>query len=404
MAQGVRRDVCQARLFTDAIKHAHHADKMALAPIRREEVGRFRLWLTEQQFDGGAPDHPSLRAALGVREPDRLFFLIQPCALQSQSFHAPKSSEQQEADGRKPGRVLTLLGGGAERLAQPLDLGAAEAPLAGLRGKLSNALGGIGFDPSEARGMLEDGVERRHGARRDAFAAGRGSATAADTRLRRLTRGDVGLRTLDVAELQRADLPAPEQRFDVGLDTAPIHRQGGRLDGAPAPAEDAPGLGLGDVPVADFGDGQESRRLCFFGDRVDALGHGDELLVGDDAGPFDGHQPVASDDHPPGAALGGAVLDDEALEARGHDLHAEAAQLAIPEKTLPNLDPNLRRFRSLQGVHGTLGKLFPSHISHLPELCLEFGDHTPPRSTFQALQSKSRGRSGIQTAGMAPVR
>src|SRR5208283_1820311 len=66
-------------------------------------------------------------------------------------------------------------------------------------------------------------------------------------------------------------------------------------------------------------------------------------------------------------------LDDEALQARGHYLHAEAAQLAIPQETLPNLDPNLRRFRSLQGVHGTLGELFSSHISYLPEVCLEWG-------------------------------
>ena len=157
----------------------------------------------------------------------------------------------------------------------------------------------------------------------------------------------------------------------MGLDPAAIHRQGGRLDGASAPAEDAPGLGLGNIPVADLGDGQESRRLGLFGDRVDALGHGDELLMGEGAGLLDGHQPIAPDDHPPGAALGRAVLDDEALEARRHDLHAEAAELAIPQETLPNLDPNLRRFRSLQGVDNTLGELFPSHISHLLEVCLE---------------------------------
>ena len=225
--------------------------------------------------------------------------------------------------------------------------------------------------------MLEDRVQRRNSPRRDAFAAGGGATTAADARFRRLAGGDVGLRTLDVAELERADLPTSEQRLDVGLDPASIHRQGGRLDGASAPAKDASRLGLGNVPVADLGDGQESRRLGFFGDRVDALGHGDELLMGEGAGLLDGHQPIAPDDHPSGTALGGAILDDEALEARRHDLHAEASQLAIPQETLPNLDPNLRRFRSFQGVDDALCELFSSHISHLLEVCLELGYHTP---------------------------
>ena len=48
--------------------------------------------------------------------------------------------------------------------------------------------------------------------------------------------------------------------------------------------------------------------------------------------------------------FGRAVLDDEAFQTRRHDLHAEAAQLAIPHKILPNLDPNLRRFRSSESV------------------------------------------------------
>jgi hypothetical protein len=38
IAQGVRRDVGQPRLFADAIQHADHTDKTAIAPIIREEV------------------------------------------------------------------------------------------------------------------------------------------------------------------------------------------------------------------------------------------------------------------------------------------------------------------------------------------------------------------------------
>ena len=72
--------------------------------------------------------------------------------------------------------------------------------------------------------MSEDRVQGRHGPRRDALAAGGCAATAADARFRSLAGGDVGLRALDVAELERTDLPATEERLDVGLDPASIHR------------------------------------------------------------------------------------------------------------------------------------------------------------------------------------
>jgi hypothetical protein len=373
-------DVGQARLFTDAIQHAHHADKMALAPVGREEKGRFRLRLFEQQINGGAPDHARLRAALGVREPDRFLFLVEPCPFQPQGFHAPETGEQQEADGGKPGWVLALLRDGAKCLAQALDLGATEPPFSGLGGQFSDSLGRIGFDLSEAHGMLEDGVQGRNGSRRDPFAAGGGAATAADASLRCLAGRDIRLRAFDVAELEGADLPPAKQRFDVRLNPAAIHRQRGCLDGASAAAKDAAGFCFGDVPVADLGDGQESGRLGLLGDRIDTLGHGDQLLMGKRAGFLDGHQAIAPDHHPPQASLGCAILDHEALETRRHDLHAEAAKLAIPQETLPNLDPNLRRFRSLQGVDDALGDSFPSHFNHLLDICLEWPHHTIDRS------------------------
>ena len=113
-----------------------------------------------------------------------------------------------------------------------------------------------------------------------------------------------------------------------------------------------------------------SADLASCGDWVDAFGHGDELLVGDGARLLDSHQSIAPDDDPPGSAIGGAILDDEALEARRHDLHAEASQLAIPEKMLPNLDPNLGRFRRFHGVDDAFCELFASHISDLLEVLL----------------------------------
>ncbi|MEI9986129.1 MAG: hypothetical protein WDN69_24905 [Aliidongia sp.] len=44
--------------------------------------------------------------------------------------------------------------------------------------------------------------------------------------------------------------------------------------------------------------------LASSANRIDTLGHGDELLMGEAAGLLDGHQPIAPDDHPPGAAFG----------------------------------------------------------------------------------------------------
>ncbi len=125
--------------------------------------------------------------------------------------------------------------------------------------------------------------------------------------------------------------------------------------------------------------------------------------MGEGTGLFDGHQSIAPDDHPPWSALVGAILDDEALEARRHDLHSEAPELAVPQETLPNLDPNLRRFGSLQDVDNPLCELFSSHISHLLEFCLEHGYHTPHLRKFQAFGSKSPGRLGIQTADRKPT-
>jgi len=73
---------------------------------------------------------------------------------------------------------------------------------------------------------------------------------------------------------------------------------------------------------------------------------------------LDRHQPETADDGAAVAALRVAVLNDEALQARRGDLDAEAAKLAIPAETLPNLDPNLGRFGSLERVHDALCELF----------------------------------------------
>ena len=144
--------------------------------------------------------------------------------------------------------------------------------------------------------------------------------------------------TLDVSELERADLSTAEKRLDVALDPASIHGESGSLDGAPPPSKDAPRLSFGNIPVTNFGNGQPTRPRFLRG-WVDAFGHGDKLLVGEDARLLDRHEPKAPDDDTAGTAFGRAILDDEALEARRHDLDAEASQLPIPEKCSRTLTP-----------------------------------------------------------------
>jgi hypothetical protein len=116
--------------------------------------------------------------------------------------------------------------------------------------------------------------------------------------------------------------------------------------------------------MANLGDGQESGRLEFFGNWIDPSRHGDELLVGKDTGLLDGHQTIAPNNDPPRASLWRPILDYKALEARRHDLHSEASELPIPYETLPNLDPNLRRFRRLEGIHDALGEPFFRHLKY----------------------------------------
>jgi hypothetical protein len=57
---------------------------MAIAPISREEEGRFsNLRLGKENLDGGIADHSGLCAAFRVGETDGAFLVIQPSPLKS---------------------------------------------------------------------------------------------------------------------------------------------------------------------------------------------------------------------------------------------------------------------------------------------------------------------------------
>ena len=195
-------------------------------------------------------DHAELGAALGVREADRSFLGVEPLAPEPQPLEPPEACQQEQADRGKSGRMLARRLGGAHGLPELCDLGAAQAPVARRAGEAAHALPRIGLDLPEADGVLEDGMECRHRAGGDALATGGGAAAAAGARLRGLASGDIGLGALDIAEGQRADLARAEQRLDVRLDPAAVHREGRGLDRPAPPAKDPSRLGLGQIPVA----------------------------------------------------------------------------------------------------------------------------------------------------------
>ena len=75
----------------------------------------------------------------------------------------PVSSKKRMA--ARPVGCSPSFGGRAQRLAEALDLGAAEPSFTRRAGEPADALGGIALDLADAHRMLEDRVQRREGPR-----------------------------------------------------------------------------------------------------------------------------------------------------------------------------------------------------------------------------------------------
>jgi len=83
---------------------------MSVAPIGGEYERRaFALRLSLDPIHCRPTNRSELLSAFGVREVHAMLFGIHPGALQSQDFHAPKASQEHEADGRQPCWVLPFL-------------------------------------------------------------------------------------------------------------------------------------------------------------------------------------------------------------------------------------------------------------------------------------------------------
>ncbi len=176
--------------------------------------------------------------------------------------------------------------------------------------------------------------------------ADRCASPFASPRPRRLASRNVSLHRFDIAEPQAGNPPVIQKLLDVRFDAALVHRQGGRPYRPPALAENAPCVGFQEIPVAALAD-RRGAAVGLSRDRGgDPLEHREQLLVGGHPGLLDGHQSVAADDQTAGPTFRGAILNHEALQSRGHHLHAEATELTIPRKTFSHLDSNLGRLCS----------------------------------------------------------
>jgi hypothetical protein len=83
--------------------------------------------------------------------------------------------------------------------------------------------------------------------------------------------GYIGLHSLDVPECQRPDAPTADERLYVSFDAAAVHRERRRLDRTPTPAENPSRLGLAQIPITDFLDGQKAGFHRVLGGRIDTL-------------------------------------------------------------------------------------------------------------------------------------
>ena len=148
--------------------------------------------------------------------------------------------------------------------------------------------------------------------------------------------GNVCLHAGDVGDLDRANLPPTDQRLDMGLDPASVHRQGGRFDRTVATSKDAAGLRFGQIPVADFGHRDSFPRTGLFG-RVTPMSDGAQFDPSFIARLLDRHDAKPAENDPPASAFGIAILKDEGLEARWNRPNPKSPQLSIPQERLPLL-------------------------------------------------------------------
>ena len=203
-----------------------------------------------------------------------MFLPTEPEPLQSQHLHSPKSRQKHQANGPQSGEMLTFRGDLAHHLSKVTEFVIAQSALPPLASELPNAFCRVSSDDVEASSMTEQPPQGSDRAAGHTGPAGGPTATALLSAPSGLARRDIRLHALDVTQGEAAHQPRPEQRLDVGLDPAPVHVERRRLDRSAIASENATGLSLLEIPIADFADG--SCRRALRGDRPRGLSLGIE--------------------------------------------------------------------------------------------------------------------------------
>ena len=107
-------------------------------------------------------------------------------------------------------------------LPETTDFVMAQAAPSLFAGNLSNTLGGISRNDTEASGVTEQATQGSNCSTCDAGTACRLS-TATLPAASRFAGYDVGLHALDITQGETGHPARPQQRLDVGLDPAPVH-------------------------------------------------------------------------------------------------------------------------------------------------------------------------------------
>ena len=107
-------------------------------------------------------------------------------------------------------------------LPETTDFVMAQTPPSLFAGNLSNTLGGISRNDTEASGVTEQATQGSNCSTCDAGTAGRLSTTTLPA-ASRFAGYDIGLHALDITQGKTRHSARPQQRLDVGLNPAPIH-------------------------------------------------------------------------------------------------------------------------------------------------------------------------------------
>lgn len=183
------------------------------------------LRLRHDNLDRFRPDRSDLSICLGVRESDEASHRFRPCPLHGLPLLATIAGQQQQSDDGNADRANALLLGIEHRLAQRFNLGDAEASRLFIASELLGTLCRVFGKQALMLRMAQDGLKGRQAACCNTGPTDGLAAPTVRSRLFRLSGRHIVLHRLDIGNRQMTGDSFTEQRFDVGSDSALIHRE-----------------------------------------------------------------------------------------------------------------------------------------------------------------------------------